>query len=64
MPNPRRSTAQIFLLPAMISLVVVFGLVSALLGDGVWDVLSWFALAVPAIIIVGFLLKSRFDPLG
>jgi hypothetical protein len=64
MPNPRRSTAQIFLLPAIISLVIAFGLVSALLGDGVWDVLSWLALAVPAITIVGFLLKSRFDPLG
>ena len=57
MLNRRRSTTQIFLLPAAISLVVVFGLVAALLGDGIWDVASWIALAVPVAVVTLFLSK-------
>jgi hypothetical protein len=59
MLNLRRSTTRIFLLPAIISLAVIFGLVSALLGDGVWDVLSWLALAVPLLVVLFFLARTR-----
>ncbi len=36
----------------VISVITLYGLVSALLGDGVWDELSWGALAVPLVVIV------------
>jgi len=52
MSATRRSITQIFLAPAVISAVMAFGLVSALLGDGLWDKASWLALAVPLAIIV------------
>jgi hypothetical protein len=52
MATARRSITQIFLAPAIISAVIAFGLVSALLGDGIWDQASWLALAVPLGVIV------------
>ncbi|MBX6743070.1 MAG: transposase [Acetobacteraceae bacterium] len=33
--------------PALLALASTVGLVSALLGDGIWDVLSWLALGQP-----------------
>jgi len=35
-----------------ISVITIYGLLSALLGDGIWDELSWVALAIPRAIIV------------
>lgn len=47
-PSPRRqSLRQIFAIPTVLALLSAVGLVSALVGDGVWDVLSWLTLAVP-----------------
>ena len=43
----RRTTAQIFAVPAVVAIFTLVGLVSALLGDGWRDALSWAALAVP-----------------
>ncbi|MBR0896986.1 hypothetical protein JQ616_18680 [Bradyrhizobium tropiciagri] len=52
MPAAKRSITQVFLMPALIFAVIGFGLVSALLGDGIWDQASWLALAVPLAVIV------------
>lgn len=42
-----RSLRQIFAVPALVALASVVGLVSALVGDGSWDALSWLALGLP-----------------
>lgn len=42
-----RSLAAIFALPLVLAAVTIVGLVSALLGDGLFDAVSWVALAVP-----------------
>lgn len=55
--DPDGST-QIFLAPAVISVVIAFGLVSALLGDGIWDQASWLALAVPLAVIAYYVGRS------
>jgi hypothetical protein len=47
-----------FALPALIALLSVVGLVSALTGDGVRDVLSWIALAVP-VVAVGWAMRVQ-----
>jgi hypothetical protein len=47
----RRPRARVFLFPAIIAFIVGCGLASALLGDGIWDAVSWIALALPLIII-------------
>ena len=41
-------------LPLILVLLSLVGLLSALLGNGVWDVLSWATLAVP-LAVVGWL---------
>jgi hypothetical protein len=57
MAAARRSITQIFLAPAVISAVIAFGLVSALLGDGIWDQASWLALAVPLVVIAFYVFR-------
>lgn len=50
MATPRgapRTTAEIFRVPAILAVVSSVGLVSALVGDGPFDLLSWIMLMVP-----------------
>lgn len=35
----------------ILAAITAYGLLSALLGDGLWDELSWVALAVPLMVI-------------
>ena len=52
-PKPgRRSTASIFAWPLAIAVASVAGLVSALVGDGVYDILSWLLLGGAVALIV------------
>lgn len=46
---------QIFAAPLAVAIVSGLGLVSALVGDGWWDGLSWAALAVPVLLYFLFL---------
>lgn len=53
--RPRhRTLRQIFAWPALIAVLSTVGLLSALLGDGIWDVVSWIVLAVPVALYCGF----------
>ncbi len=36
----------------LITVLTLFGLLSALLGDGVWDALSWVFLVIPLAVIL------------
>lgn len=36
--------------PLLLALLTAGGLCSALFGDGIWDALSWLALAIPVIV--------------
>ena len=38
--------------PLILALISIFGLLAALLGTGIWYVLSWIAMIVPLAIIV------------
>jgi hypothetical protein len=35
----------------VLAVITLFGLLSALLGDGIWDGLSWVALTIPLVVI-------------
>jgi len=49
--RPRQSNVwKVFATPTVIALLTAAGLFAALLGDGVWDGLSWIGLGVPAVI--------------
>lgn len=43
-PLPLRA---VFAVPLVLAVATIVGLVSALLGDGILDVVSWVALTVP-----------------
>ncbi|USW99349.1 hypothetical protein NHF41_23575 [Pseudomonas proteolytica] len=49
--RPRQSNFwKVFGVPLGIGLLSAGGLFAALLGDGVWDSLSWVGLGIPALI--------------
>ncbi|ASK33063.1 hypothetical protein [Alloalcanivorax mobilis] len=59
-PNTKRvnTSWRIFAVPLFIGLFSLVGLLGALLGDGLLDVVSWAGLAVP-VVIVGWAMKRK-----
>jgi hypothetical protein len=56
--RPRQSNFwKVFATPTVIALLTAAGLFAALLGDGVWDGLSWGGLGIPAVIGLWGLIK-------
>ncbi|MBX9828420.1 MAG: hypothetical protein K2Y27_25925 [Xanthobacteraceae bacterium] len=55
----RQSLGDIFLAPAIIAVVSCAGLISALVGDDVWDALSWLTLSVPVAVAVWYAFRRR-----
>jgi hypothetical protein len=53
-PARRVCFFHVFGKPLLLGLASAIGLLSALLGDGVWDVVSWVMLGVPLAIIVWY----------
>ncbi|MDG9925901.1 MULTISPECIES: hypothetical protein [unclassified Pseudomonas] len=47
----RRGLWMIFRWPLLLAVLSLFGLISALVGDEVYDLLSWLSLAVPLLLI-------------
>jgi len=46
-------------MPILLGLLTIVGLVSALLGDGIWDAVSAFALGVPVLAGLWYGLRGR-----
>jgi hypothetical protein len=51
-------------MPILLGVLTTIGLVSALLGDGIWDIVSAFALGIPVLLglwhsLRGWKLKPR-----
>jgi hypothetical protein len=54
----RQTVRRIFAWPAVVAVLSTMGLLSALLGDGVWDAVSWVVLAVPVALYCGFIRRG------
>lgn len=52
---------RIFFWPAVLALLTVAGLISALVADGAWDALSWLLLLIPVAlgIVLGWFASSN-----
>jgi hypothetical protein len=50
--KPMNTTRDIFRMPLLIGVISTIGLASALLGNGLWDGLSWVALGVPVALTI------------
>lgn len=55
----RQTLRQIFATPLVIGILSTIGLISALVGDDVWDGLSWLSLAIPCLLLIGFIARPR-----
>jgi hypothetical protein len=52
--RPGSGFTGIYRAPVLIALVTIAGLLTALLGDGIWDIASWLALSVPIAVVMWF----------
>ncbi|MGC5699606.1 hypothetical protein J4P02_05295 [Pseudomonas sp. NFXW11] len=58
--RPRQASFwKVFGAPLGIGLLSATGLFAALLGDGVWDSLSWLGLGLPTLIALRGLLRRK-----
>ncbi|MGH7804906.1 MAG: hypothetical protein ACREQJ_11205 [Candidatus Binatia bacterium] len=57
-PRGQSTFLRIFGAPLLLAVVTSFGLLSALLGDDVWDFVSWTALAAPLAVIARALARA------
>lgn len=55
----RQTLRQIFLAPLVVGLLSTVGLMAALVGDGIWDGVSWLSLLLPIVLYAGFLLRRQ-----
>ena len=55
----RFNVRQIFLAPLVLAVVTIAGLIFALVGDGMWDAVSWLALAVPLAVTAWYIRPGR-----
>lgn len=55
----RQTLGQIFLMPAILGVLSAGGLIFALVEDGLWDALSWAALAVPIVLFAACVVRGR-----
>jgi hypothetical protein len=53
------SLKTVYRVPLILSIFTVGGLLSALLGDGLWDAFSWVLLAIPISLLSFFLLRPN-----
>lgn len=49
----------IYRIPLILSIITIMGLLSALLGDGIWDALSWVLLAIPMFLLSFCLVRPK-----
>jgi hypothetical protein len=57
---PAASLVRVLSAPLALAVLSAVGLVSALLGDGFWDVLSWCALTLPIAAAAWYLLRKNW----
>lgn len=58
--KPRQSSFwKVFGIPMAIGVLCAAGLFSALLGDGLWDAMSWLGLGIPSVLAVRGLIARR-----
>jgi hypothetical protein len=57
--SARQTLGQIFAGPILVGVLSTLGLVSALVGDGFWDGVSWVTLLVPILLGAAFIARGR-----
>jgi putative flippase GtrA len=55
----QHATWSTFRVPTYLGIITLVGLVTALVGDDLWDWLSWAGLGIPVAVIVYYWLRQR-----
>lgn len=55
--SARSHVRRVYDTPFALAILSSFGLISALLADGIWDVVSWFALGAPVAVIIWYVTR-------
>ncbi len=55
----KQNFKKIWRIPLLLSVLILFGLLAALLGTGIWYWLSWLAMIIPLIVICRKIWKSK-----
>jgi hypothetical protein len=55
----KQNFKKIWQIPLLLSVLILFGLLAALLGTGVWYWLSWLAMIIPLIVICRKIWKPK-----
>ena len=58
-PPVRHGLATVFAAPAAVGALSLFGLVAALIGDGLWDAAGWITLGVSVAVLLWALIARR-----
>lgn len=54
-----QSLWTMFFMPLMIAALSMFGLIAALIGDGIWDTAGWLALVAPVVMTLWAYFRRR-----
>ena len=54
-----KTPMQIWGVPIVLAILTTIGLISALLGDGIWDALSAVTLGIPCLVGAWYCLRRR-----
>ncbi|HEU0273216.1 MAG TPA: hypothetical protein VFQ83_01655 [Candidatus Udaeobacter sp.] len=57
--NSKSDFQRVYLAPVLLAVLTAGGLTLALLGDNLWDALSWLALATPLATVIWIFLRAR-----
>jgi hypothetical protein len=57
LPPKRLSVRRVFGVPLILAVASLIGLISALVGDDVWDVLSWVTLGAMVVVMGWYWLR-------
>jgi uncharacterized membrane protein len=52
---------HIWTIPIMLAILSLFGLISALIGDGFMDFLSWITLGIPLVVVGWFMNRASSE---
>ena len=55
----RSSFRRVFAIPALLAVLSAIGLLAALIGDDLWDALSWLGLGVPVAVILWYVARPE-----
>jgi uncharacterized membrane protein YuzA (DUF378 family) len=47
--------------PVLLGILSLAGLIAALVGDGIWDIVSWIALGIPVIVMIKYYFKPSAE---